>query len=60
MVKGDILFILGLIVLFFGMLSIPIDTIKSTDIPEPIRIISATVTPYIDDNITYRGLEIFL
>tara|TARA_R110000787_G_C13053222_1_gene406807 strand:- start:299 stop:469 length:171 start_codon:yes stop_codon:yes gene_type:complete len=53
--KGDILFILGLIVLFFGMLSIPIDSQQ-----EPIRIIAATNVPYIDDNITYRGLEIFL
>jgi hypothetical protein len=55
MSKGDILFILGLIVLFFGILSIPIESTT-----EPIRIIAATNVPYIDDNITYRGLEIFL
>jgi len=53
--KRDILFILGLIVIFFGMLSIPMDSQ-----PDSIRIIAGTDIPYIDDNITYRGLEIFL
>jgi len=51
--KYDILVILGLIVLFFGMLSIPVDSQ-----PEVIRIIAGTDIPYIDDNITYRGLVI--